>query len=101
MQGMKIVCLIVHIMVGAAMIAYTERMQESRVCKVWVKGQGSGSSMIRIDEVNCAGHEDILFDCPHNGWGNHDFIHREDAGVSCLQGMGQGSKVRGQGSRIK
>ena len=41
MQEMKIVCLIVHIMAGVIMIAYTEKMQESPVCKVWVTGQGS------------------------------------------------------------
>lgn len=44
-------------------------------------GQGSGD--ILLDNVNCAGLETDISQCRHNGWGNTDCDHSEDAGVSC------------------
>ena len=38
---------------------------------------------IWLDQVSCTGMESLLFQCYHNGFGNHDCSHSEDAGVRC------------------
>ena len=49
---------------------------------------GQGSGQIWIDELNCVGTELSIENCSHNGWGNHDCDHTEDAGVSCYASNG-------------
>ena len=45
---------------------------------------GEGSGPILLDEVSCDSSTDILLLlCDHNGLGNHDCRHLEDAGVTC------------------
>ena len=44
-------------------------------------GQGSGT--IWLDDVQCTGREDSLTYCEHRGWGRHNCMHQQDAGVVC------------------
>ena len=44
-------------------------------------GQGNGS--VWLDDLACAGTEASIYDCTHNGFGNHDCAHDEDVGVKC------------------
>ena len=44
-------------------------------------GEGSGS--IWMDDLECTGDEFNVFDCKHNGWGEHNCEHKEDAGIVC------------------
>jgi hypothetical protein len=39
---------------------------------------------IWLDEVRCTGIEKNLGSCRHNGWGNQNCNHNEDAGVTCV-----------------
>ena len=44
---------------------------------------GRGSGTIWMDNVACRGWESSLAQCGHQGWGNHNCSHYEDAGVLC------------------
>ncbi|XP_030847040.1 deleted in malignant brain tumors 1 protein [Strongylocentrotus purpuratus] len=46
-------------------------------------GFGQGAWAIVLDNVNCTGNEDSVFQCQHAGMGVHDCEHGEDAGVRC------------------
>ena len=42
-----------------------------------------GTGFIWLDNVQCRGVEDRLVDCVHNGFGEHNCYHFEDAGITC------------------
>ncbi|NXI70105.1 DMBT1 protein, partial [Anseranas semipalmata] len=44
---------------------------------------GRGSDIIWLDDVNCTGTEESIFDCKARPWGEHDCYHGEDADVVC------------------
>ena len=49
-----------------------------------VKGFGSGTGHILLDNVRCSGNETRLQDCLLGIIGVHDCDHTEDAGVVCM-----------------
>ena len=46
-------------------------------------GFTDGTGQIWLDEVRCVGTESRLIDCTASPLGQHNCVHREDAGVRC------------------
>uniref|UniRef100_A0A8D0EYX4 SRCR domain-containing protein n=1 Tax=Strix occidentalis caurina TaxID=311401 RepID=A0A8D0EYX4_STROC len=46
---------------------------------------GPGSGTILLDDVQCRGDEDNLWECSHRGIAVHNCQHKEDASVICLE----------------
>ena len=47
---------------------------------------GFGEGPFHLDDLQCTGDEESLFQCPHNGVGSHDCGYYDDAGVVCYTG---------------
>ena len=45
---------------------------------------GQGTGPILLDNLFCTGTQLYLFNCTHNGVGNHNCAHSEDAGLRCV-----------------
>ena len=50
----------------------------------WSAYYGQGTGRIWLDDLQCLGTELDLFACAHNGIGEHNCDHSEDASVECL-----------------
>ena len=51
---------------------------------------GSGTDLpMLLDNVVCTGSEGSLRECTHNGWGTHNCLASEAAGVICEPNPGQ------------
>lgn len=47
------------------------------------KQSGTGASKIWLDNIRCAGHEQHISQCSHNGWGTHNCGSSERVGIRC------------------
>lgn len=45
---------------------------------------GQGTGRIWFDDLQCLGTEPDIFVCAHNGIGEHNCDHSQDAAVECL-----------------
>lgn len=44
---------------------------------------GPAGGRIWLENVQCNGNEDSIFDCSHSGWGNTSCTHDYDIGIIC------------------
>ncbi len=56
--------------------------------------KGTGGMRIWLDDVDCAGNETRLIDCPAGPLGRHNCAHTEDAGVSCISGESVAAQIQ-------
>ena len=66
-----------------AEVVCTELGYGSAIAARYHAFSGQGSGQIWLDDLYCDGTEVTIANCSHGGWGNHDCIHAEDAGVRC------------------
>ena len=45
---------------------------------------GPVGGRIWLEDVQCEGNEQSIFDCNHSGWGNTNCTHQDDVGIVCL-----------------
>ncbi|XP_035697094.1 deleted in malignant brain tumors 1 protein-like [Branchiostoma floridae] len=56
---------------------------------------GEGTGLIYMDDLQCTGDENSLFDCPYAGWEVHNCGHSEDVGIVCNSGGLSGGEIAG------
>ncbi|KAM9354220.1 scavenger receptor cysteine-rich domain-containing protein DMBT1-like isoform 2-T2 [Pholidichthys leucotaenia] len=61
---------------------------------------GRGSGPIWLDNVGCTGQETALTHCTHNGFGENNCGHGEDAGVICLGALQKPQITISPGSEV-
>ena len=44
---------------------------------------GPAGGRVWLENVQCNGNEQSIFNCAHNGWGNTNCQHEEDIGIIC------------------
>lgn len=54
------------------------------VVLICLNSSSKGTGQIWLDDVNCRGNEDSIYDCTKSSWGTHNCSHNEDAGVECI-----------------
>ncbi|XP_035657943.1 scavenger receptor cysteine-rich domain superfamily protein-like [Branchiostoma floridae] len=72
--------------IACRMLGYSGAV-EVRCCAQY----GQGLENIFMDDIECTGNENSLFDCPYAGWGASNCDHSEDVGVVCSSPVIQGS----------
>ncbi|XP_075050060.1 scavenger receptor cysteine-rich type 1 protein M130-like [Mixophyes fleayi] len=60
----------------------------------------SGTGPIWLSEVNCRGHERVLQDCWALRWNMSDCLHKEDAGVVCMENYPPPTTVTTSGNAL-
>ncbi|XP_072014073.1 scavenger receptor cysteine-rich domain-containing protein DMBT1-like [Amphiura filiformis] len=71
----------------------------SGAAKALRRGQstpGNQTYPIFFDNVDCDGDESGIEYCRHNGVGNHNCVHSEDAGVQCIPDLSRVSRTTDQ-----
>lgn len=63
--------------------------------RTWGYTRGSYPQRIYLDEVQCNGTEDSIFDCAAHRIGTHDCTHSEDVGVTCRANRRGDIRLRG------
>ena len=66
------------------MLGY-EGVQETGVFDGRTGRFGAGSGDINLDDVQCIGTEESIFDCNHRGCKTHNCGHGEDIGIICTR----------------
>lgn len=61
---------------------------------LWGAHFGEGTGNIWLDSVTYLGNESALSECKHDGWGVHNCVHGEDAGVACSGKKSSNSLLR-------
>lgn len=54
---------------------------------------GHGADQVWLSDVTCTGFESNIGACGNSGWGNHNCVQANNAGVRCQTGMIRSGKI--------